>query len=116
MKTKKQKKQPSSRKGKRKAAGKAKDKQKSPELIIIDKKATPAPAYEPDILDLSVLSIDEPAPKKDVFDSKSFVDDLFSSSSAKPVSVQPGPPSNKDADFSDFFGSTTAPVQPAQPQ
>jgi len=122
-KTKKQKKQPSSRKGKRKTAGKAKEKQatplskKSPELIIIDKKATPEPAYEPDILDLSVLSIDEPAPKTDVFDSKSFVDDLFSSSSAKPVSAQPVPqPSNNDADFSDFFGAASVPVQPAKPQ
>jgi len=114
--TKKQKKQPASRRGKRKNRDKAKDKQQTPELIIIDKKkAPPAPAYEPDILDLSVLSIDEPAPKSGVFDSKSFVDDLFSSSSTKPASAQSGPqPSNNDADFSDFFGSATAPAQPAK--
>lgn len=97
--------------------GKAKDKQSSigeltPEIIIIDKKKA-APAYEPDILDLSVLSIDEPKPKSGVFDSKSFVDDLFSTSSAKPAAGQSGQAtSNNDADFGDFFSS----AQPVKSQ
>jgi len=89
----------------------------SPEIIMVDKHKAPSPdSPGSDILDLSVLSIDEPAPKSSVFDSKSFVDDFFSPTSAlsQPPAEKPQQPTS-NAPFGDLFGVPKEPVQETSP-